>query len=573
MKKKYPYNLFLQLSLFAYGSIVFLIACNGKGRSHPAEPIAALPKGLDSTVMVQIIADHVQINAQNKKSFYVQDSLELWKKIDSLYKSAPGKLFWIDAITGLPSSAIEGLKDVINNASFHGLNSQHYGWEIIKDIPPATPADSVEANTKLADATTRDALLSAAFLAYAADLYDGRIKTKWEVEPKPRDYIADLKNTAASGEVKKYFDSIMPENPAYLEMLNGLKYLTDAQKNGGLPIIKSGLSYEKGKTGTHISDLIHYLALTGDLTMSHEAEIFNDAVSEALRHYQKRNGLSSSGKMDGATMAKMNRPLQEVIDKLSLNIERMRWLPHGMGKKYAWVNIPEYMLYVFEDYKPVFESIVVVGDPAKQTPIILKPMTHIVFSPVWNVPSQIGREEIQRWLHINPNLLIVAGVEVFFKGKKVEDPLAIKWTPELAKSKDYSFKVKPSANNALGDVKFMFPNHHNVYLHDTNNKTAFNEANRAQSAGCIRVQKPVEFAEVLLAPQNWSRQNILSKMGTGKEMSVNLKEKIPVYLYYLTNYIDRDGLLRDKPDVYGHDKKQLAVWKQYATPSPSVATP
>ncbi len=550
------------VSIALYISIVVSCFTACKQNKGTADLQSTLPKGLDSTQVIQLIDQHTKTSLVDKSKFFIQDSIALWTMVDSLYNQS-NQLFWHATNSFKLNEAGQQLLTLIESSDYHGFNPSFYGYEALKEAATYTPSDSIKPEEKLKIVAQNDILFSAAFLAYAKDLHQGRIKTKWETPDKKRNYIADLQKACADNKIKEYFDSIAPLHPDYYVLLNKLKKLNDAQKNGGLPTIKSGGSYTKGKKNEDIQNLISYLTRTGDLDQSSAKDEMTDEVVEAVKKFQKRSSLGASGIVDGNTVAKMNKPIADAVDKLKLNIERMRWLPQDLGKKYAWVNIPEFELHVYENYKSVYNSIVVVGDPAKQTPIILKPMTHIVFSPVWNVPAEIGREEIQKWLHINPNLLIVAGVEVFFKGKKVEDPLSINWTPELAKSKDYSFKVKPSDNNALGDVKFMFPNHHNVYLHDTNNQAAFSDANRAQSAGCIRVLKDVEFAENLLAPQNWSRAAIQSKMGIGKEMSVNLKEPVPVYLYYLTNFIDTQGDLRERADVYGHDRRQLAVWKQY----------
>jgi len=232
-----------------------------------------------------------------------------------------------------------------------------------------------------------------------------------------------------------------------------------------------------------------------------------------------------------------------------------------MGDEFVWVNIPDCTMDYYRDGESVLDMIVVVGDPKSPTPVFTEEMSHLIFSPAWNVPMSIAKEEILNYIHINPNLLIVAEVDVFYKGKKLKNPLSVDWTPELVNSRDYTFRVRPGGGNSLGDVKFMFPNHHSVYMHDTNSKECFTESDRAVSAGCIRVHKPVDLARVILEEKGgWDNARIKRNMGLKREQVVHLPTKIPVYLYYLTAWVDDDGQLQLRKDIYRHDKKQVKKW-------------
>ncbi len=252
----------------------------------------------------------------------------------------------------------------------------------------------------------------------------------------------------------------------------------------------------------------------------------------------------------------------EMLQLAELNRERLRWLPDNLGNRYVFVNAPEFMLHVFEGEQSALDMKVIVGDHITQSPIFNATMEYIVFSPIWNVPTSIAREEILEWVDKNPNLLLVSDMDAYYKGKKV-DIHSVNWQEAKKDWRNWSFKQQPTERNSLGDVKFMFPNKHSVYLHDTPHKQYFNDAFRAYSSGCVRMEKPVEFAEYLLKDNGgWTSDRIRGAMGRSAEQHVNLKNKIPVYIYYITNFVNEKGELQKRTDMYGYDKRQLPLFKE-----------
>jgi murein L,D-transpeptidase YcbB/YkuD len=248
--------------------------------------------------------------------------------------------------------------------------------------------------------------------------------------------------------------------------------------------------------------------------------------------------------------------MQQRIRTLELNLERWRWLPEELGARFVMVNIPAFRLQAFEGGKPGLEMRVVTGKTEDPTPILADQMTHVIFSPYWNIPPTIAREEWMPKLSQNPAYLAQNGVEVV-KGTRPVDPNSVDWNdPELR------LRQRPGATNALGLVKFAFPNRFNVYLHDTPNDTAFHRAARDLSHGCVRVEKPLELAEWVLKGQpEWTREKIEAAMHAGTEKHVKLERPIPVYLVYQTAWVDDDGQLRFLDDLYGHDAAQLSLLK------------
>jgi murein L,D-transpeptidase YcbB/YkuD len=229
----------------------------------------------------------------------------------------------------------------------------------------------------------------------------------------------------------------------------------------------------------------------------------------------------------------MSAPLSKRIEQIIVNMERCRWLPAEEETHFLMVNIPQFKLLAIEDGATTWSSDVVVGKATNKTVIFKGDMKYVVFSPYWNVPNSITKNEIIPGIRKNPNYLAKHNMEYYDGGK---------------------IRQKPGPNNSLGLVKFLFPNSFNIYLHDTPSKNLFNESKRAFSHGCIRVAKPMELAQYLLKPDaNWNQEKIMAAMNSGKEQYVTLKNTVPVYLVYLTAFVDEKGKLNFRDDIYNRD--------------------
>jgi murein L,D-transpeptidase YcbB/YkuD len=249
-------------------------------------------------------------------------------------------------------------------------------------------------------------------------------------------------------------------------------------------------------------------------------------------------------------------------------MERWRWLPHDLGPYYVTVNIPEFMLRVVADGKPVHTTRVVVGKPDKQTPIFSNEMQEIVFGPFWNVPTSIKVEEIRPYVREEASWLFGGGgfntsvfqrhnLRVKYLGREV-DPAAVDWNRiDIRNTEIYQ---PPGPDNVLGKVKFVFPNKHDVYMHDTPQKFLFAQSVRAESHGCMRVQNPDQLAAVLLKhDQGWSQARTISAIDDGYDTHVALQQRIPVYITYFTLRVNNDGSISTYGDIYGHDSRMAAA--------------
>ncbi|HYH55814.1 MAG TPA: L,D-transpeptidase family protein, partial [Anseongella sp.] len=282
-------------------------------------------------------------------------------------------------------------------------------------------------------------------------------------------------------------------------------------------------------------------------------------LDSLVSEYRSCNGLKAGGHIDGELLRDLNILPAERARKILVNMERLRWVPKAPGSNYLLVNIPGFMLYAYENDSLAWSMPVVVGKPVHQTVIFSGSMKYVVFSPYWNIPPGILANETLPAIKRDPSYLRRNNMEVV-SGGKVIDPATLNWRKYSASRFPYMIRQKPGGNNSLGNVKFLFPNEYNIYLHDTPAKSLFAADSRSFSHGCIRVSRPGELAAYLLrADSTWNSSKIAQAMRSGKEKYVTLKEPVSVYIGYFTAWVDSQGRLNFRPDIYGHDAKLSAM--------------
>lgn len=292
-------------------------------------------------------------------------------------------------------------------------------------------------------------------------------------------------------------------------------------------------------------------------------EIFDEDLKNAVISFQQSHGLYADGIVGLQTQNFLNMSAKEKINKIKLNLERMRWLPRDFGEKYLLINIPEYRLRVIENNDIKLNMAVIVGDKKYPTPIFSDKMSYIVLNPNWNIPESIAKKEILPKLLKDPNYLDTKGIEIFqgwdrnaskIETKEVLETLILQ---DVESVPNFRFTQSPSSENPLGKVKFMFPNKHAVYLHDTPAKSLFANARRAYSHGCIRLSKPQELLNLIATDdKNMTLQNADEFYKEPSEKSVGLNNKIPIHIVYLTAWVDENGKLQFREDIYNFDKMQ-----------------
>jgi murein L,D-transpeptidase YcbB/YkuD len=349
--------------------------------------------------------------------------------------------------------------------------------------------------------------------------------------------FASNKDTLRENQASKFSG-----NAQYEKLQNALQNLYEIQKNGGWPkIIASQKFYLKGQKAPAVKQIKQRLRISGDFDSKDSSVLFSDELVTAVQKVQKRFGYKQNGVVDALLIQQLNVPVEERIQQIQLNMQRFQSLPAISTGTRLVVNIPEYKLHVYEGTEEVFEMDVVVGSEKNKTVTFNDEMTNIVFSPYWNVPPKIVANEIQPAMRRNKNYLRNNGYEI----TGYENGLPV-------------IRQKPGPQNSLGKVKFVFPNEHGIYLHDTPAKGLFEYPKRTFSHGCIRLAEPAKLAEYLL--QNvpgWTTEKIITAMESGKEQWVKLPTPVSVSLSYYTAWVDKEGLLQLRQDIYGLDKASL----------------
>jgi len=497
------------------------------------------------------------------------------------YYAVPSRrLIWVDE-NGITARGKAVMGEIVK-ADDYGLRAPDYA------LPDPSGFSVTDPNSSdwLAEAELK---ISKAVLNYVKDARGGRL-TPLQLSKNldPILYLPDpvevISFISLRSDPAAYLRSFQPTHPQF-EALR--QKLLEARGGGAVEmpepevvVISEGPLLKPGMQHPQVAVLRKRLKIPA--ASSADEVLYDQDVFEAVRQFQRSHGASADGlvgpgtrrMLNGGQTAPQQLGGQEKIDLILVNMERWRWLPQDLGAFYVNVNIPEFMLYVVDDDKPIHETRVVVGKPNKQTPVLTDEMEEIVFRPNWYVPNSIKTEEIAPYLYRgggffgggwDTSILKRQGLRIRGVDGRDIDPDRIDWSKSDIRR--YELYQPPGPRNVLGLVKFRFPNTHDVYLHDTTQKHLFANAVRAESHGCMRVQNPDKFATVLLGrDQSWTAAQVASAMNGSDANAVQLQQRIPVYLTYFTAKVKDDGSLVTFRDIYAHDRRMLAALSGSAVP-------
>ena len=439
--------------------------------------------------------------------------------------------------------------------SSNGLTEQAFGFWSLKNYTGDTSAkfkglrrtmddlmgdDSLLINSYDKAAINTELLLTENFISFIRSNFEkGYVKRK-EMERfipfKKEDplYLSDsLLNKKHKDD--KYFSDI---NEAYKLLAEQLKKYADIAKTGGWPSIPADAkNFKPGKASPEIMMIKKFLQITGDLPQHDTTDIYNENMVSGIKNFESRFGYTQDGKLSASLIKEMNVPAIDRVKQILINMNRMRWMPQEPGGQLIVVNIPEFILHVYNGKNKVFDMNVVVGKEGHSTTIFSDKLTTIVFSPYWNIPTSIVEKEIVPAMATNPDYLESHNMEI--TGESNGLPV---------------IRQKPGGDNSLGKVKFLFPNSFNIYFHDTPAKGLFSKNVRAYSHGCIRLSEPEKLADYLLKDNpKWTEEKINEAMNSGDEKFVALKTPVPVFITYYTAWVNEKGKLNFRNDIYGHD--------------------
>lgn len=421
----------------------------------------------------------------------------------------------------------------------HLKDSSLVNSEFYKNAEKYLNQEKVAVSTKDTTLLKTEFAFTEYFIRYINSTYEkGYVKRKEQekfIPIKKADpvYLADsLLNKKHSDD--KYYEQV---NDMYAALKNHLKLYLDIERAGGfpqIPVIKGSL--KKGTEDPAIKVIKKRLQLSKDLQGSDTSSLFNDTLELAVKRFEKRHGYKDDGIITAELVKEMNVSVEKRLMQILLNMDRMRWMPQKPEGHLIIVNIPEFMLHVYDGKKRLFDMVVVVGKVGNNTMMFNGDLSYIVFSPYWNVPPSIIKSEILPAMQRDPNYLARKNMEKVGNG----------------------IRQKPGPGNALGKVKFIFPNSFNIYFHDTPSKSLFSQDKRAFSHGCIRLSEPQKMAEWLLRNDpEWNTEKIVAAMNQTSEKMVKLKSLLPVFIIYYTAWVDDEGLLNFRDDVYKHDSELI----------------
>lgn len=565
--------------------LTMLLASSSCSQDQQDKIKDALPGGLTKAGGAQPTLDSVYVTKVMVAEPAFKDQLEWGKKF---YKERDYRLGWFRNHELVPQA--KTMLSVINKAADEGLDPKDYK---VKDF------DKLFADLEAAqsDSTKRNALekeidvaLSGTYFNWASDFYRGTVSPRevksidWRVKRNKIKLHKALMTILQERESTYPYYEFEPLHAEYNALKKALADYRAVQRNGGWPTIPAGTKLKPGGTSPAVTALRQRLlggksdpAATPVQPVANNgasastaapaaapAPVYEGELVEAVKAFQTQNGLKPDGVVGGETLRLLNVPLASRIDQIMLNMERWRWIPKRFEPNYLLVNIPDYKLHVIEDSKEVMTMRVIVGKTLNATPVFSDKMEYVVLSPYWNVPMSIIQKELAPKLANDPSYLDHLDMEVVkgYGAKAVPiDPGTIDWANVNQKNFKYTLRRRPGPKNDLGEVKFIFPNSDDIYLHDTPNDQLFNQTKRGFSHGCVRVEEPIKLAEYLLRNKaGWDRQTIMDTIQARREKYVTLDEKLPVYLVYFTAWVDDAGNVNFRDDIYGHDK---ALAQQY----------
>lgn len=521
-------------------------------------PVHAMPTPSDldeaAPTLRQSLPDDAATNeartaAQTITDIALEDLADLSKSdrdaLIAFYKTRNGQPAWV-SVDGVSKKAVK-IVTAAHRADDWGLDADAI----------VTPSLSLigSADDRLSRLAEIERRLSVAVLIYARQAISGRadpseISKYWDQRPRDVDGVAVLTQVASAGSAQAALEGLHPQHPQFEGLRQAYLRMRASGPQKDPVIVPVGATMRKGDSGPRVAKLRERLGVTASTDGSGN-DTFDEALHDAVEAFQRARGLEVDGLVGPGTLSALNRSPKDRMKRLLVNMERWRWMPEELGAYRVWANIPEFLVRVMQGEDAIFTERLVAGKLANQTPIFSDEMERVEFHPYWNVPNSIKVKEILPGLRRSTEVLRKSNLRVKLNGREI-DPSRVNWSEVDVRR--YHIYQPPGGPNVLGYVKFMFPNKHAVYMHDTTSRSLFSRTVRTFSHGCMRIRNPREFARVLLGnDRGWGGDRIDSIIASKVHTPVSLKSKVPVHITYFTARVEADGTVRYFDDHYGHD--------------------
>ncbi len=515
--------------------LLFFFSC--KNKNSPVKKV-----GIDKSINEANAFNNLFLDSNKINDFLAKnpDYTSYKQQFADFYKHRNYEYAWFDT-SGLAEQATNFIN--LLSTTISDLNDSSLYNKKLTELYNAFFTDSTEHLERSPLQT--ELMLTGQFFKYASKVYKGddvdAEELGWFIPRKKVDVTAMLDSVIVNK--GKNEDRYLPLNKQYKLLQAALtQYYTIQKNNQWDSIAWPAKAYKKGDASEAVLQIKNRLQLLGDLPKGDTTNVFDSVTVAAVKSFQRRMGLTVNGAANISFMKELNYPVSERIKQILINLERDRWMAAENDSNYIMVNIPEYKLYVYDSGKLQFDMNTIVGKEGTSTVVFTGDLKYIVFSPYWNVPVSIIKKEIIPGMARNKNYLANHNMEI--TGHLGNIPMV---------------RQKPGNDNSLGNVKFMFPNSYDIYLHDTPNRNLFSATNRSFSHGCVRIQYPDKMAAYLLRDDTtWTPEKIDSCMHLDHEKHVTLKKPVRVVIGYFTAWIDREGKLNFRHDIYKHDEEMAA---------------
>jgi len=458
---------------------------------------------------------------------------------------------------------MNALAELIEATALDGLSPADYHLGEIRRV------QSMIANGRVLDAAARAALdigLTDSLIRLGYHQRFGKVNP-YDLDPdwnfarafRNRDPALVIQEAIDADSLAGYVENLFPREELYRQLQAYLAKYRDLAASGGWPVVPDGPTLRPGDKDERLPVLERRLAATGDLApgVLVDTSVYGGALESGVRAFQERHGLDVDGIVGPGTLRAMNVTVEERIEQIRVNLERARWVLDNLGDDFVIVNIAGFRVYLYRDNEEIWSTRAVVGRTYRKTPVFRSTMRYLVFNPDWTVPYSIATKDILPKVQQDPGYLAAGDFIVKDRNGDVVETADIDWSALGGRNFPYTLVQQPGTNNALGEVKFMFPNEHAVYLHDTPGKGLFDRAARTFSSGCVRVEHPFRFAELLLEANSMDAASIEELRQSRQMKSVFLKEPIDVLLLYWTAEVGSDGRIHFYEDVYLRDRAVL----------------
>ena len=489
--------------------------------------------------------------------------------IRDVYRDHGYEPYWTD------NSNIRELMVLISDAADHGLNPQDYNMVQLREI-----LGQRQKNPSAEIAAEADIMLTESLLRYGYHRRLGKANPG-KIDPninfrrqafREQPPAQTMEEILAADSLQGFIDLAAPSGPFYERVQYWLKQYRQIAADGGWPVVPEGPTLRLGDNDPRVAVIRTRLAASSDLAADagRNSNAFDETLKQSVAAFQKRHSLDADGIVGKQTIAAMNVPVEQRIDQLRASLERLRWVNQEAADTLVAVNIAGFRAYFYEQGELKWSTRAMVGKSYRRTPVFRGDIQYMEFNPTWTIPPGILRNDTLPAIKRDPNYLASKNIRVIDKNGKLVDPATVDWN-QYTRGVPYTLRQDPGPNNALGTVKFIFPNKHFVFLHDTPHRELFDRPERAFSSGCIRVEDPLMLAELLLDDDDYQRSDLEAVVASRETQRIHLENRVPVIIVYLTASLSSDGNITFHKDIYSRDDKVLSALDGEVVIEPPVA--